>query len=297
MDINTLLLLLLLAVVLVVGFRLFNNVNRHQGLPEGDTTKKLPSAEQEPLNEMVAYTAPPITNTEQQTVQEQKTLTPPPVVTSPPPIAQSSKIPPPKGAEPPVSFGKNRLWMAIKSTDAERIATILDLRNAKPAGWHEGLESRKPSEGGIYITPPIDGWTLVVGWGFMADTLTETLTIAEELVEVFSQEMGEAQYFCNHERADYHCWIKATNGEVVRAYAWLGESGENLVVKGSPTTAEPLHLINTLSEEAQNPTYYENDDIVFPDANMVFSIAEQWSINPTTLHLRKNVGDKGIFGE
>lgn len=234
-------------------------------------------------------------DTTTQSIEDTKieTTPPAPIIQAPPPIT----TPPKQKADPPVSFGANRLWMAIRTTDQQQIAQLLELENLHPATWYEGLEERSPNQGGIFVTPPIDGWILVVGWGFMADTLTETIDIGKKLIQQFSAKFGEAQYFCSHTRADYHCWMRAANGNIERAYAWLGEEGENLIVEGNPTAAEPKRLVDTLSPEAQEDNYFAQEDLIYPNLDLVLYMAGKWSINPATLNKRTDIQGLGLFGD
>lgn len=91
---------------------------------------------------------------------------------------------------------------------------------------------------------------------------------------------------------------ESNKGKIVRAYCFLGESGENLIVEGEPTDFEKEYkLINTLSKEAQNDKYFEREDLFYPDEEFVMKVAENWSINPQTLEERKDVKNElGIIG-
>lgn len=89
---------------------------------------------------------------------------------------------------------------------------------------------------------------------------------------------------------EYHCWIKATKGRITRIYSYLGESGENIIIKGEPTAFEKtMNLVNTFSKEAKSESYFERTDLVIPDEELVMKIAENWSVNPTTLSKRKDI--------
>jgi hypothetical protein len=116
---------------------------------------------------------------------------------------------------------------------------------------------------------------------------------------ILSKEFGEAQFFCTHRIVEYHCWALATNGQVNRVYSYLGESGENIVIEGQPTTFEQtLNLVNTFSDEAKNENYYEQEDLVWASEELVMEVAKHWSIDPTKLGERKDIASSlGLLGQ
>lgn len=196
----------------------------------------------------------------------------------------------------PVSFGYKCLWFAVKTDNKNRIAEILNLENITDCNWQIGID--KAYNNSIYITPTLDGWTLACGWGLPTGDTEKSIDTVKTILEILSKEFGEAQFFCTHRVTEYHCWIKATNGHILRVYSFIGEAGENLVVEGQPTEVEkPIKLINTLSNEARNKNYFERKDIVWPDEELVMKVAANWSINPTTLDDRKEISSTlGLLG-
>lgn len=296
MEINTILIIVCLLMLGYLGFNILGKAHKSNNLDAADPSDSLPPLPPPPATQQQNTLPPPPAVTavvEQQQASEQELPSLNTTTTPPPPTA--AKLP---QADPPIAFGPNRLWIAVHTTDQQQVAQILELTNTRPATWYEGLEERTPAQGGIFVTPAIDGWTLVVGWGFMSDTLSGTVSIGKHLIKQLSTQFGEAQYFCTHSRADYHCWMCAIEGEILRAYAWLGEEGETLLSEGEPTAAEPTMLVDTLSEEAQNDeAYFAQEDLIYPDANLVLHIAEQWSMNPNTLDKRTDIKALGLFGD
>ena len=195
-----------------------------------------------------------------------------------------------------VSFGYKTVWFAVKTNNKKRISEILKLKNSKECNWKVGIaESYNNS---IYITPQIKEWTLVCGMSLLNGNDKENIIFIKKTIKEFSEEFGEAQFFGSHRVTEYQSWMKAINGKVVRAYCYLGESGENLIVEGEPTNFEKKYnLINTLSKEAQNDKYFEREDLFYPDEEFVMEVAENWSINPQTLEKRKDIkSELGIIG-
>jgi hypothetical protein len=188
----------------------------------------------------------------------------------------------------PVGFGYKCLWFSIKSENVQRIAEILKLGSLEPCNWDVGID--KAYKDAVFISPAIDGWTFTVGWGLLS-AIGETpdgIKEVKEYLRQLSHEFGEAQYFYTHRITEYHFWAKAVNGKITRAYSYIGESGENIIVEGEPTVIEKKYnLVNTFSKEAQQKNYFDNVDV--PNEGMVMEVAGSWSVDPTKLEDRKDL--------
>ncbi len=183
----------------------------------------------------------------------------------------------------PIGFGYKCMWFAVKTSNKNRLAEILKIRNISNCNWLIGIN--KAYTGGVFITPAIDSWTMACGWGLPHGDSKDGIEKVKGILEILSKEFGEAQFFCTHRVTEYHCWMKASNGQVVRVYSYLGESGENVVVEGQPTEFEQtLQLVNTFL-----PGLNDKDDITYPDEELVMQIAEHWSIDPSKLDERKDI--------
>jgi hypothetical protein len=192
----------------------------------------------------------------------------------------------------PIDFGYKCLWFAVKTDDKAKLATLLDLENIQDCNWKVGIDHAYDNEI-VFITPAINGWTFACGWALPLHP-DDVKIVLEDL----SREFGEAQYFMTHRMTNFHCWMKATNGQMQRTYALLGESGENLIIEGEPTAIEKtFNLGNTLSDKARDKAYLDREDVNWPDEDMVMKIAGNWSINPGELESRKdNVPGLGLVG-
>lgn len=195
-----------------------------------------------------------------------------------------------------VSFGYKCMWFAVKTTDKKRLAELLQLSNVSECNWRVGIS--KAYEGSVFISPPVDGWTLACGWGLPYGDSKESIAEVKKTVQLLSKEFGDAQFFCTHRVTEYHCWIKAKNGQVERVYSFSGESGEN-IIEGEPTAVEQkMKLINTLSAEAKDDAYYEREDIVWPNEETVMKIAKHWSVDPSVLEMRTDIAPAlGLLGK
>lgn len=186
----------------------------------------------------------------------------------------------------PDSFGYKCMWFAIRSENAQQVAEVMALKHLEPCNWAVGIE--KAYEGDIFVTPAIDGWTMIVGWGLPCADTPAGIVEAKDKLLLLSKEFGEAQYFITHRGVDYHLWMKAINGSVIRAYGF-GE-GENVIIEGDPTEFEErLNLINTFSEESKHPNFYLAQNFTNPGEQTVMDIAGKWSVDPSILFERKDL--------
>ena len=195
----------------------------------------------------------------------------------------------------PVAFGYKCIWFAVKTTDQKGVAEIIGLKNVVASNWEHGI--KKAYEASVFITPPVEGWTLVVGWGLPSGDSVESLEEVKALANKLSRKYGEAQFFGTHRVVEYHCWLKSINGKTERLYSYLGESGENIAVEGEPTAFEDQYnFINTLSAEAQNKSYFDREDLDHPNEELIMEIAGAWSINPQLIENNNTIQGLGLLG-
>ncbi len=197
----------------------------------------------------------------------------------------------------PISFGHKCTWFAIKSVHTEELINTLKLSNVRPCNWQTGIE--RAYENSVFITPPINGWILACGRGLPHGDTREGIEFVKSILQKLSRVYGEAQFFCTHRVTEYHCWIKAIEGNIQRVYSYLGEAGENVLIEGEATDFEKgLHLVDTFSDDAKEKYYFERDDITLPDEELVMKVAENWSVDPSTLESRNDITPAlGLLGE
>lgn len=138
-----------------------------------------------------------------------------------------SRLPVDQAPDEPLAFGYRMSWLAIRSSDIARISEALGLGPSTDASWRTGLGAAySPTLGDthVYVTPPVDGWTFVVGLTLphplgrqFADKCTPFL------VELAGQ-FPEVQYFATYPTVDYFAWARFRDGQLVRAFA-IGEDG------------------------------------------------------------------------
>lgn len=185
----------------------------------------------------------------------------------------------------PVQFGYKTQWFVVKTENTDEIAKELNLTEIQASNWSTGIEGAY--EGYYFITPPVKGWTLVVN-SRMPDITVNTNENPLRVIEKLSKKYGEAYYFGTHRVVEYHAWAKAINGGIVRAYGYLGESGETLINQGGLTT-----------EELENNLVFTDlgvDEPILPDEEHVLFMSKEWAVDPS-MDYKDLVAGVGLVGK
>lgn len=136
----------------------------------------------------------------------------------------------------PVPFGYKCVWFAVKSNSHSDVVEALSFKDKAVTNWEIGI--REAYNNSVFVTPPIDGWVLIVGWGLPSGDSTQSIDEIKHLANKLSTQFGEAQFFGTHRIVDYHAWSKSVNGNIIRYYSYIGESGENIEITGAETELE-----------------------------------------------------------
>jgi hypothetical protein len=190
----------------------------------------------------------------------------------------------------PVPFGYKIGWLALSTTDREAVVRSLQLVDPVEVSWQTGIDAAYGIAYGVkvFITPPVDGWMLVVGWpvGMTGDD-EEDIREIEQTITRLSLQFGEAQAFGTHRVVECHFWMLARNGALLRSFAIGG--GELLVDAGEATAVEheaswyPLRMVEGELEEGERPN--EQD---------VMIVAAAWSVDPTQLGSSTSSSGRGV---
>ncbi|MDE6728444.1 MAG: hypothetical protein K2J80_10980, partial [Oscillospiraceae bacterium] len=122
----------------------------------------------------------------------------------------------------PVPFGYKNSWLCVKANSPEEVIEKVGLKNPRVSNWKDGVYSNR----GVFVSPVLDGYVLVVSWGL--DVLDTNPALLDELARKFT----ELQFFSTHRVSEYHAWVKYIGGEMLRGYGWCGDIGEVLLNKG-----------------------------------------------------------------
>jgi hypothetical protein len=182
-------------------------------------------------------------------------------------------------------FGRRSAWLAARGADAHELARSLGLADVQRESWAVGLEAvERAAEPPlpVFVTQPIDGWTVAALPLGLVDSLPFDLG-------KLSQTFGEAQKFATHPVVDYREWQRWVDGAPLRRYCWIGESGKVAVDDGKPAQAEA-----GIARQADLSRDW--GELRFPDENTVFAVAAEWSIDPTALPDVERYEPDGLLG-
>ena len=197
-----------------------------------------------------------------------------------PPTA-SSRVPlPPQTPDNPRGFGFKNTWWALPSEDTEAVVDAICLHEPQPANWQTGVDHAYEND--VFVTPPVDGWTLITGFRLPPNGQRPRDEVIEPLVHL-SELFGTTLVFSTHRVVEYHVWAKAENGTLIRAYGYVGESGRTFWDEGPLTVEEEglgFRFFDERCPEAQNDSYWEREDLQYPDEMSVMDIAREWSVSP-----------------
>jgi hypothetical protein len=219
----------------------------------------------------------------------------------------------------PPPFGCRMAWLAIRTRDTSRVVEALDLVDVRSANWNTGLGtvySDEWAETHVYVSPPVNGWTFVVGLplphplgkSFVDKTTPLLLALGSRFIEV--------QYFFSYPVIDFFAWSRIIDGKLLRAYA-IGDEGV-IWNKGKPTREEKtlgqkLFELRGVKGAANDPRAGEvgeraprrgrgrrksgeGEVILYPTEDYVMTLAGKWSLNPMRLDGLKTKPTLGFVG-
>lgn len=181
-------------------------------------------------------------------------------------------------------FGYKMAWLAIKNTTPKKAIQNLQLPDTQIIDWYKGLEKVYEYHGrpnnSILLSPQIRGWTFIIGW-YVCDfnKLDGKLEWLKERIIELSTVLGEVQAFATHRVSEYHHWVLAKNGKIIRCFAYAGSAGEVFYNEGELTDAEkdfPWHQLKTFHWG--------------PKEEDVMTVAGKWSVNPQTIEISDIAG-------
>ena len=181
----------------------------------------------------------------------------------------------------PCPFRYKAAWYAIKGETPLAVIEKLNLSIVRKSNWESGLEQIH-SNNNVFVSPSIDGFVLVIDFSGLS------INDDHYMVMKHARLFAEFYYFGSHRTVDYYAWAKFINGELIRAYSYVGETGDITWNEGRITNEE-LELGFDKFPIVDDSF---NDDTEYPDEGCVIDIANLWSINPAsnTLNLEKSTG-------
>lgn len=182
-------------------------------------------------------------------------------------------------------------WVAVRTRNPFAVQLALGLGNPQPCFWNDGLGQIEDQR--WFISPPIDGWVLVMGAGLPepGDDVDECFHFLRQM----SLELGEVQFFQANRVVMDHAWVMMNGGVVVRAYAW---SGRTLWNQG-PLTREERLLGMACHDclEGGEPDGFGVPEHIALNVEKVSRLASGWSLDPARVDANILNRQPGISGE
>jgi hypothetical protein len=191
----------------------------------------------------------------------------------------------------PNAFESPCRWVAIRTTNTAGVQTALHLHNATPCSWMEGIS--KLSDHNLFISPPISGWTLVIGQG-----LPDPCEDSDEcfhFMRRLSRAFGHVQFFSSNRAVNHHAWVRAERGQVIRAYAWAGEVLWNQGAKSQAEIDLGMKCFDYW-EGNESLLLASSNDSLYANSDKVIFLAASWSLDPTSIDESTLPAQQGIAG-
>ncbi len=196
----------------------------------------------------------------------------------------------------PRAFGRDMAWLAIQTEDSDAVAAALGLTGLRPANWDSGIGAiydSEVSDGLLFISPPIRGWTIVAGESLPLPAGSPFIDKMTPLLRQLGKQFRSVLYFASFPIIDFYAWARVDKGRSKRAFA-IGEGG---VVwdSGKPTSAERRLGLSYVEIRgiAERHGDLGGQLLLHPTEENVFAIAAGWSLNPMALEgftQRRSVG-------
>lgn len=192
------------------------------------------------------------------------------------------------GVEPdrPAGFGYRMTWLAIRTRDTSAVLDALQLTSPQDANWSTGLGSvydRDLGEAHVFVSPPVNGWTFVVGLPLPAPVSRRFVDKCTPLLVELGHTFVEAQYFSSMPSLDYFAWARMIEGRVVRAFA-IGDEGV-IWNKGRPSKEEKAMGLKLFEFRGVRGRRGDvgGEMVLYPTEDHLMELAAKWSIDPTAL--------------
>ena len=171
-----------------------------------------------------------------------------------------------------VGFGGKQAWLAVRDGDPGAVLGALGLRDLGEVPWRDGIDLAYLTDDRVALTPPLPGagatWVLAVGrWLLRPDTGVDVAVLSGLL-------HTEVQLFATHRVTELHRWQRAVDGNLVRAFGYVGQTGEVTSWYGAPDAAERTAGLPAVLDEEATVLVAEQD---------VMRVAHAWSVDPTGL--------------
>lgn len=202
-------------------------------------------------------------------------------------------IAPPAAPDGPRAFGYKMAWLACRTDDTARVVELLQLESRTSANWATGVATiydNRFNDRSIFVTPPVDGWTFVIGLSLPQPLGPAFVDKCTPLLTKLGATFDDVQYFFSYPPLEFFAWSRVCDGELRRAFA-TGDEGL-IWDRGRATRAE--QALGLKFYELQGVDNRQGDAggaiILTPTEAQVMQLAARWSLDPSTLAGRDDLG-------
>jgi hypothetical protein len=191
-------------------------------------------------------------------------------------------------AEPdaPAAFGYHMAWLALRARDTASALDALGLEVCEPCNWNSGIGTvydQKLGQNHVYVTPPVNGWTFVVGLPLPHPAGRGYVDKLTPLLVALGGRFIEVQYFFAYPPIDLFAWARVLDGRLVRAFA----AGDEGIVWNKGKTTKEERALGLKLFELRGVKGRRGDAggemILHPTEDHVMRLAHRWSQDPTRL--------------
>ncbi|MEO1207014.1 MAG: hypothetical protein AAFV45_11840 [Pseudomonadota bacterium] len=190
----------------------------------------------------------------------------------------------------PRPFGRNTAWLAVRTPHTVSVVERLRLVDPRPANWSGGLralQDKTSADTAVFVSPPVEGWTFVVGLALPHPMGAAFKDKVMPLVGELGRAYPDVQYFLNYAEYDYFSWQRFRDGRFVRVFAATDEGVVSN--KGMPTSEERALGLKLFELRGVRDRHGDagGELLLHPTEAHVLMLAQVWSLDPT----RINAGD------
>ncbi len=188
--------------------------------------------------------------------------------------------------EPPRPFGYKMAWLAVQTENTNELIEVLELEDVTVSNWNSGLGTVYDEilgESHVFVSPPVNGWTFVIGLPLPHPVNKVFVDKLTPLLLTLVSRFPDVQYYFTYPLIDFFAWARATDGQLVRAFA-VGDEG--IVWNKGRTTREERALGLKLFE-LRGVRGRKGDAggeiVLYPTEDHVLQVARGWSVDPSRL--------------
>ena len=191
-------------------------------------------------------------------------------------------------------------WLAVRTRDTGAVIDILGLTEPRVANWKSGLGTVYDEDLGeqhVFVSPPVNGWTFVVGMPLPAPMGRRFVDKSVPLLLELGARFVEVQYFCSYPVLDFFAWARVIEGKMVRAFA-INDEGAVIWNKGRPTKEEKAMGLKLFEVRGVRGRKGDagGEILLYPTELHMMHLAGKWSLDPTKLGKIKAEPANGVIG-